>query len=489
MIAGKRGVTRLPLPQIATVRMDRPHGRRQPSQPSQYVANPNAAGQPSPNLDRAAEISRRRASEKNQRVVFGLNLAACALVGAAIAIVMWTDQPAPANRDIASLDAVLIDRYEEASRPETMVYRTPPSPEQQAHHVPPAVHPDGEHADAVHPDAEPSPPPGATDRPREVKTVTFTAPIQPSPTVSAAAAASSPAAAPSSAPSSAPGPSLAAVTPDVRVAVSAPADQAPDMKTSDGKTSNIKTSNIKAWRYQLTGVDPQAVAASTADLVVIDYAGSNGPFTRAQVEQMQRRPDGSRRLVLAYMSIGQAEASRWYWAKRSSAWLGAKGQKNYSVRFWHADWQKIVFEYTNKIVTAGFDGVYLDYVDEFEDQGHKDDMVELVARISSKAKAQRADFMVVPQNGDALIANSKFRRAIDGFAREDLLYGENNNGERNAAGKIRETIRRLKTITAEGKPVLVVEYPRSDEQAKTARREISENNFIGLTAKRTLDRL
>jgi hypothetical protein len=41
----------------------------------------------------------------------------------------------------------------------------------------------------------------------------------------------------------------------------------------------------------------------------------------------------------------------------------------------------------------------------------------------------------------------------------------------------------------EGKPVLVVEYPRNDEQAKTARREIAENKFIGLMAKRELDQL
>jgi hypothetical protein len=44
-------------------------------------------------------------------------------------------------------------------------------------------------------------------------------------------------------------------------------------------------------------------------------------------------------------------------------------------------------------------------------------------------------------------------------------------------------------LTAEGKPVLVVEYPRNDEQAKTARREISENHFIGLIARRTLNQL
>jgi cysteinyl-tRNA synthetase len=121
--------------------------------------------------------------------------------------------------------------------------------------------------------------------------------------------------------------------------------------------------------------------------------------------------------------------------------------------------------------------------------GHKDDMVEFVARIAARAKSQRGDFMIVSQNGDALIPDPKFRRAIDAFAREDLFYGENSDGVRNKASSIREGVRRLKMLRDEGKPVFVVEYPRNEEQAKTARREIAENKFIGLMAKRALDQL
>ena len=44
-------------------------------------------------------------------------------------------------------------------------------------------------------------------------------------------------------------------------------------------------------------------------------------------------------------------------------------------------------------------------------------------------------------------------------------------------------------LTAEGKPVLVVEYPRTDEQARAVRREIAEQGFIGLVAHRDLDTL
>jgi cysteinyl-tRNA synthetase len=249
---------------------------------------------------------------------------------------------------------------------------------------------------------------------------------------------------------------------------------------------------VKSWRYQLQNVNPAEIANSTADLVVIDSSSNDAPFTKAQVERMKTKPDGSRRIVVSYLSIGEAENYRWYWSQRSSSWLGAENPKwrgNFAVRFWDRAWQEIIFSSTDRILAAGFDGVYLDKVDEFETMGHRDDMVEFVNRIAARAKSQRADFLVISQNGDQLLSDDRFRRAIDGFAREDLFYGEDSEGARNGASSIRESIKRLKTLAAEGKPVFVVEYPRNDEQARTARREIAEQGFIGLTTRRSLGSL
>ena len=253
----------------------------------------------------------------------------------------------------------------------------------------------------------------------------------------------------------------------------------------------LAPSAVKSWHYQLQNIDPRAIADSPADMAVIDYGDEQRAFTREEVDSMRHKPDGSRRIVLAYMSIGQAENYRWYWPLRSRAWLAHEDPEwpgNYNVRFWHPDWQAIVFQYVDAIMAAGFDGVYLDRVDAFETMGHRDDMVELINRVSQRAKSKRGDFLVVSQNGDALIPDPRFRRAIDAFAREDLFYGEDNDGKRNRADGIRENIRRLQTLAAEGKPVFVVEYPRNDDQARTAWREINEQHFIGLLANRALDR-
>jgi cysteinyl-tRNA synthetase len=264
------------------------------------------------------------------------------------------------------------------------------------------------------------------------------------------------------------------------------------MAPSQGLVASLRPPFVKNWRYQLQNIKPGEIAVSSHDLAVIDYSGDDGPFSKAEVERMKRKPDGSRRVVLSYMSIGEAEDYRWYWGQRSSSWLGAENTKwrgNYAVRFWDPGWQQIIFAYVDRLLAAGFDGVYLDKVDEFETMGHRDEMVAFVARIAARAKAQRADFVIVSQNGDALIPDAKFRHAIDAFAREDLLYGEDRDGARNDASSIRASVKRLKMLTAEGKPVFVVEYPRNGEQAQKAREELAAQGFVGLTAKRALGSL
>ena len=77
------------------------------------------------------------------------------------------------------------------------------------------------------------------------------------------------------------------------------------------------------------------------------------------------------------MSIGQAEDYRYYWQTDwlggDPTWLGIEDdnwQGNYYVKYWDGDWKNIIFgnddAYLDKIIDAGFDGVYLDLVDAFE---------------------------------------------------------------------------------------------------------------------------
>ena len=254
--------------------------------------------------------------------------------------------------------------------------------------------------------------------------------------------------------------------------------------------------DVETWGYQLQNIKPAQIARTSYDLVVVDYASDDGAFSQAQVDQMKHKPDGSRRLVISYMSIGEAETYRPYWnkewKKQPPAWLGKENREwrgNYAVRFWEPEWQNIIFDYADKIVSAGFDGVYLDKVDEFEEMGHEQEMIEFVRRISSRVKTKRPDFLVISQNGDALLANKQFRDVIAAFAREDLFLGEDDDGKPNKPASIKESIARLKLLAAEGKPVLVVEYPRNNQQGEQVRRDIAALGFIGHTTGRDLDKV
>lgn len=262
----------------------------------------------------------------------------------------------------------------------------------------------------------------------------------------------------------------------------------------------------KSWGYQLRGIDPLAIARSSYDVVVIDFAKQERPFSRAEVEIMRGKPDGGRRIVLAYLSIGEAERYRSYWKSAWNttppAWLGPENPQwrgNFPVRFWESDWQNVIFgtanAYLDQIIAAGFDGAYLDRVDVYSEwEKEKLDaelaMVGFVAAISTYAKILRSEFLIVPQNAEELLVNDVYLRAIDAVAKEDLLYGIDHSGGVNPAETVAASIGLLRRARQAGKMVMVVEYLcRREEIAVAERRIAGELGFLPYVAPRTLHSL
>jgi len=115
-----------------------------------------------------------------------------------------------------------------------------------------------------------------------------------------------------------------------------------------------------------------ALADVNVDLLIIDGEVEDGPLTSSDVDRLRHKPNGARRLVLCYLSIGEAEDYRSYWLPEWAAdppdWLLAENPEwkgNYTVCFWDASWQAIVCGQLERIIVAGFDGVYLDCVDVY----------------------------------------------------------------------------------------------------------------------------
>lgn len=145
------------------------------------------------------------------------------------------------------------------------------------------------------------------------------------------------------------------------------------LKLSDAKNYLylINSSNYKTKKVFL-----EAIAATNFDVVAIDLFYKNVPLKIDEIKLLQTKANGGKRLVIAYINIGAAENWRYYWNRKWSlndpVWLKKKYEgydDEVYVEFWHIDWQNTIYgnddSYLKKIITARFDGAYLDNVEAY----------------------------------------------------------------------------------------------------------------------------
>jgi cysteinyl-tRNA synthetase, unknown class len=277
--------------------------------------------------------------------------------------------------------------------------------------------------------------------------------------------------------------------------------------------------DARTWGYQLQNVGWAAIA-DAVDVLVVDYSRDGTEarvLSQGDVEALRTRSDRSKRIVLAYMSIGEAENYRFYWRKSwvtgNPSWLGPENPEwkgNFPVRYWEQGWRELIMQpqgsligrlaeavrpttkpYLDRIIEAGFDGVYLDRVDAYDTWGAEKpdaqlEMVRLVTAISAYAKRRKPGFLVVPQNGEELLRFAEYRRVIDGVAKEDLVYGIGGDEQLNGAGDLTRSIADLTLAKAEGRPVFVVEYLADPVKRTNALRQLASSGFIVHFARRDL---
>ena len=284
--------------------------------------------------------------------------------------------------------------------------------------------------------------------------------------------------------------------------------------------TGIAMADVKSWGYQLQRVQPSLMPPSL-DLLVVDYArdgGETSALSTADIARLRRRPDGSSRIVLAYMSVGEAENYRFYWRRHWAitppSWLGAENPEwkgNFRVRYWDPGWQRVFVDpqrtlldlligtfdgtrkpYLDRIIEAGFDGVYLDRVDAFYDRAKEfpaaeDEMVALVGRLSAYAKQRRPGFLIVPQNGEELLQHAAYRRTIDAVAKEDLVLGIAGTEQENTKEDIDRSIELLNHAKTDRLPVLVVEYAQAPAKQALVRARLDRLGYVLHYARRDLN--
>jgi cysteinyl-tRNA synthetase, unknown class len=199
--------------------------------------------------------------------------------------------------------------------------------------------------------------------------------------------------------------------------------------------------SIHNWVYWIDGPRLEDIAQSRFELAVIDYsadASARREFTRKQIDDLKH--SGCERRVIAYLSVGEAERHRYYWqptwgpgdpewiVSEEPGWAG-----DHRIHYWNPAWRRVVFEYLDKILAQGFDGVFLDWVITYEEPhaaGHEHDMVNLVldiARYARKRSPLGEDFGVVVQNAEELGTRyPEYLKAVTGIAREEAYVRATN---------------------------------------------------------------
>jgi cysteinyl-tRNA synthetase, unknown class len=255
-------------------------------------------------------------------------------------------------------------------------------------------------------------------------------------------------------------------------------------------------SGVTSWLYHLGDVstaEARQIGASNAGLVVIDYATSAGGATRQYTaSELNVMRGGADKLIVSYLSIGEAEDYRPYWQAswntNPPSWLSGSNPEwpdNFKVKYWDPAWQKIMFDYVDKIIAGGFNGLYLDIIDGFQyweevapgtGINYAQEMASFVAALDAHAtqKLQQMgdtrDFVIIGQNGEELIDNPTYLAHIDGLAKEDLRFYYPNGSESSFKpvpnGWYDGSVPFLQKAEAAGVEVFVVEYMTQARQTQ-----------------------
>jgi cysteinyl-tRNA synthetase len=161
------------------------------------------------------------------------------------------------------------------------------------------------------------------------------------------------------------------------------------------------------------------------------------------IDQLHNAPQP--KLVIAYIDIGEAESYRTYWQPGwgigSPEWIIAGDpdgwEGNFPVAYWYEAWQDIwLNEETGlmqAILDAGFDGVYLDWVEAYSDEDiaafaaedgvdARQEMIWFVGDLAEFGWRQNENFIVIGQNAAELARNDAYVDTVNAIAQEQVWF-------------------------------------------------------------------
>ncbi len=264
---------------------------------------------------------------------------------------------------------------------------------------------------------------------------------------------------------------------------------------SHGAAPN-RWNQVKSFACQLQNLDPAKVPPT--DLLITDPTRDGS--TRLTPAEMAQLKTG-KRLLLGYLSIGEAENYRPYWQKGwkpgNPAWLGPTNRKwggNYKVRYWDPAWRELALKNAEEIQKQGFDGLFLDVVDGWEFwqarfPQAKTQMSMLVQAIAAQTRRQQADFGIFLNGGDGLLEEPGLLGSITGVAKEEIFYGLGGDGRLTPPEFTAACQKRLKVAVESRILVLSIDYTNDPKQKRRARERAQQGGYLEFIGSRGLDRI
>ena len=314
----------------------------------------------------------------------------------------------------------------------------------------------------------------------------------------------------------------------------------------------VPLADVVYWAYQIQDVSETGAVASLSashyDMLVLeptrtDWSSDDRHFdTKGMVTQLKnsKASDGThRKLIIAYVDIGEAEDWRWYWDPSWPDW-NCEGDPppewpdyvlicdpdgwtgNYPVAYWHTDWKDIVIygentgshpdrDYSSvidQVIKDGFDGIYLDWVEAFENTDvitaaqaagldPATEMIGFIQEMRDYATARNPSFVIIQQNAASLIdGHPELLNTIDAIAQEAIWYDgdatedwadPNGYDWQNESDLTNYYIDYLDQYLAGGLPVFDCEYALA--HADTAYAHAYSRGYVPYVTRRSLSQL
>jgi cysteinyl-tRNA synthetase len=298
---------------------------------------------------------------------------------------------------------------------------------------------------------------------------------------------------------------------------------------------------VMFWAYQIDSLEKPGMVdklvESHYDMVVLEPTCTNAKLSSFDCKGMVHRLQTSqgkwnkRKLVIAYVDVGEAESWRYYW---KSSWKKPtettrgdpnflvttdpdKWKDNYPVAYWDDAWKKIMIRdkdsMLNRVIDMGFDGIYMDWVEGFQNpkvieaakQVNVDAAVEMISfikEIRQHAEKRKPGFLVIAQNGAPLyVGHTDYFQHIHAISQEQIYFdgkADTDWADPDACDiKMPETgphssadyEKHLKEYLKQSLPVFNVEYACKTENVNAAYTKGQVNGYVTYVTRRPLDQL